>query len=258
MYHTFRKQWRLLGLVWLVLLADVEKLVDELNCSIELVIWLLKLESSFWVTEQKSALIMFKFSKHKLKDEEEASTFRCSICFETMLATSTNKFENNVRCACSFCNDCIAKHIKVSIEQYNRSKIRCPYSPVCGQLLDPLSCRHIIPAPLFDKWCDMLCNLALLGLDTCYCPYRDCSALVIVTECGVGDLVRRSKCPHCKRLFCFQCKQPWHADYECEDSSSDLEFGVVEKRKKWMRCPACKHCVERAKDVKPVFATSVE
>ncbi|XP_059650163.1 uncharacterized protein LOC132295919 [Cornus florida] len=184
---------------------------------------------------------MFNFSKHKLKDEEEA--FCCGICCETMFATSTNKFENDCTCPCSFCNDCIAKHIKVSIEEYNRGKIRCPR---CDQLLDPLSCRHIIPAPLFDKWCDKLCNLAVLELDTCYCPYRDCLALV-VTECGVGDLVRRSKCPHCKRLFCFQCKQPWHADYECEYSSSDMEFGVVEKREKWMRCPACKHCVERAK-----------
>ncbi|XP_059650168.1 E3 ubiquitin-protein ligase RSL1-like [Cornus florida] len=170
-------------------------------------------------------------------DEEKASTFTCKICTEEKLPTSTKKFKNNKICVHSICTDCIAKYIKVNIEEHNPAKIRCP-SLFCGQMLDPLSCTRIIPAQLFDKWCDVLCDWTLQGLDTCYCPYRDCSAL-IVNACGGG--VRRSKCPRCKRLFCFRCKQPWHPGYGCEDHQSD---SIIEKRNNWMRCPTCKHCVE--------------
>ncbi|XP_059650169.1 E3 ubiquitin-protein ligase RSL1-like [Cornus florida] len=151
-----------------------------------------------------------------------------------------------------------AKYIKVNIEERNPAKIKCP-SLFCGQMLDPLSCTQIIPAQLYDKWCDVLCDSTVLRLDTCYCPYRDCSAS-IVNECG-GD-VRRSKCPRCKRLFCFRCKQPWHPGYGCEDhqgaSIVDLEFEVLEKRNEWKRCPTCKHCVELYEGVGLLVATSVE
>ncbi|XP_059650145.1 uncharacterized protein LOC132295899 [Cornus florida] len=199
---------------------------------------------------------------HKSKEKEEASTFTCEICTEVMLPTSTKKFKNNNRCVHSICNsictDCIAEYIIVGIEE-NNPNFGYP-SLFCRQMLDPLSCRHVIPAQLFNQWCDMLCDSALLRLDACYCPYQDCSALIL-NECG-GD-VRRSECPNCDGLFCFRCKQPWHAGYECEDhhqsgSSGDVEFRVLEESNEWMRCPLCKHCVELVEDVESVSATNVE
>ncbi|KAG9139266.1 hypothetical protein Leryth_011271 [Lithospermum erythrorhizon] len=58
-----------------------------------------------------------------------------------------------------------------------------------------------IPCPLI--WCDMLCDSRGLGLERCYCPYIDCSALV-VNECG--GRVKKEKCPIVKGSFSFNAR----------------------------------------------------
>ncbi|CAK9142059.1 unnamed protein product [Ilex paraguariensis] len=179
----------------------------------------------------------------EVEDEEQHdSTFTCEICIEPML--SSKKFKNKNKCTHPFCLDCIIKFIDVKISE-NVAKIKCP-ALNCEQFLDPISCRPIISRQLFDKWCDVLCEDTLLGLDRCYCPDRNCSALV-VNECG--GIVKRSKCPNCKRLFCFQCKLSWHAGFGCQESGDlrdrdDTAFGVLVERKHWKRCPQCHHFVE--------------
>ncbi|KAA8546015.1 hypothetical protein F0562_020534 [Nyssa sinensis] len=184
--------------------------------------------------------------KPQAEDEEaevgKVSTFTCEICIETML--SNKKFKNGNRCVHPFCTNCMIKYTQVKVED-SLADVKCP-ALNCEHLLDPLFFRPIIPAQLFDSWCDVLCDKALLGFDRCYCPNRDCSALV-VNECGGS--VRRSKCPNCKKMFCFQCKLSWHAGYRCEESGemrdrNDIEFGVLVERRKWMRCPQCNHCIE--------------
>ncbi|KAJ0092062.1 hypothetical protein Patl1_26619 [Pistacia atlantica] len=45
---------------------------------------------------------------------------------------------------------------------------------------------------------------------------------MVVNECG-GN-VKKSKCPNCKRLFCFQCKLAWHAEYGCAESRIILKL----------------------------------
>ncbi|XWS22171.1 hypothetical protein CRYUN_Cryun29cG0011800 [Craigia yunnanensis] len=104
-----------------------------------------------------------------------------------------------------------------------------------------------ISASLFSTWCDLLCEDSLLGSERSYCPNSNCLALVL-NECG-GN-VKKSKCPNCKQLFCFQCQTVWHAGYQCEESEqirdrNDFLFGQLIERKKWTRCPGCGQCVER-------------
>ncbi|XVF29495.1 hypothetical protein REPUB_Repub15cG0125800 [Reevesia pubescens] len=65
--------------------------------------------------------------------------------------------------------------------------------------------------------------------------------------------VKKSMCPNCKQLFCFQCQTVWHAGYQCEESEqmrdiNEVLFGQLVKRKKWTRCPDCGQCVERLLD----------
>ncbi|XP_058190743.1 E3 ubiquitin-protein ligase RSL1-like [Rhododendron vialii] len=168
--------------------------------------------------------------------------FTCEICIEPMLSNK-KKFQNNNLCVHPFCNECIAKYVQFKIEDDRVAGIKCPGSN-CDKLLDPLCCRALIPPKAFDRWCDLLCDRALLGLDRCYCPNRDCSAEV-VNECG--GIVKKSKCPNCKEWFCFKCRVTWHAGYLCEELRdwSDVAFADFVARKKWMRCPKCRHCVER-------------
>ncbi|XWS35318.1 hypothetical protein CRYUN_Cryun21dG0115600 [Craigia yunnanensis] len=182
------------------------------------------------------------------KPEEPDSDFTCEICIEPFSAD--NKFKNSSMCKHSFCSDCIAKYIEAKVVEFNIANINCPALD-CKFLLDPLSCRPILSNQLFDKWCELLCHATVLEYyehgRRCYCPYRDCSALVL-NECN--DKVTKSTCPNCKNNFCFQCKSSWHAGYQCSEmrtyrDRNDILLGKLIEEKKWTRCPTCGHAVER-------------
>nr|XP_043621826.1 probable E3 ubiquitin-protein ligase RNF217 [Erigeron canadensis] len=182
------------------------------------------------------------------QNNEELTNFTCEICIEPVTSPNT-KFNNNNKCMHPFCTDCMIKYIQVKLDE-NVSNIKCP-ALNCNNFFDPLSCRPKIGQKLFDQWCDVLCESALLSFDRIYCPNRDCSA-VVVNECGGGTSLKRCVCPNCKKPFCYRCKIPWHAGYRCEESGemrdvNDIAFGVLSERNQWMRCPACRHCVELVK-----------
>ncbi|KAH7835838.1 hypothetical protein Vadar_030378 [Vaccinium darrowii] len=197
-------------------------------------------------TEESYESAKESFESAEVK-EWEISNFICEICVEHM-SSPNKKFTNKGLCAHPFCVDCITKYIQVKVEHDHVAEIKCP-GLNCDQLLDPFTCQTFIPPQLFTKWCDVMCQQAVSGLERkCYCPNRECSE-VVVNECG-GN-VKKSKCPNCKRLFCFSCGVKWHAGFSCEESGkmrrdrNDVAFGVLAEKKKWMRCPGCKHFVER-------------
>ncbi|XP_065869277.1 E3 ubiquitin-protein ligase RSL1-like isoform X1 [Euphorbia lathyris] len=181
--------------------------------------------------------------ENELQEEEQVSDFTCEICIEPTLAN--RKFKNSSLCTHPFCLDCIYKYIEVKVEG-KTGTIGCP-GLSCKLPLDPLSCRSIIPKPLFDKWCDHLCDSMVSGLEGCYCPYRDCSSLVL-NECK--EKLKKINCPNCKKHFCFRCKIPWHAGYKCNESGqlrdrNDILIGELIEQKEWTRCYNCGHSVER-------------
>ncbi|KAL8540190.1 hypothetical protein ACS0TY_001680 [Phlomoides rotata] len=178
------------------------------------------------------------------QSEDQNPEFTCEICIEPA-PTSDRKFRNTNKCSHPFCTDCVLKYIRVQLEDNNVGDIKCP-ALNCDHTLDPVACAALVGPPLFVRWCDVLCESAILGLDKCYCPYRNCNEL-IVNECG--GTVKKSKCPKCKRLFCFECKRVWHAGFGCEEigetmDRNDTAFGRLVEQKKWMRCPRCRHFVE--------------
>ncbi|XP_076941477.1 E3 ubiquitin-protein ligase RSL1-like [Bidens hawaiensis] len=164
------------------------------------------------------------------QDSSSSSTFTCEICIEPVTLPNT-KFNNNNLCSHSFCTDCMIKYIHVKLQE-NVSYIKCPALD-CHHYLDPLSCRPKVTHQLFDKWCNVLCNSAVLELERVYCPNRECSALVI-NECGGGSKLKRCVCPNCKKPFCFQCKVSWHAGYRCNEigeirDQNNVAFGIYLK-----------------------------
>ena len=165
---------------------------------------------------------------------------RCEICIE--FKSSNEMFVNKDRCAHSICTDCIVKHIIARVED-NVAEIRCPYWLICKQILDLHTCRQIIPKSLFVKWCDVLCNLAIQPNKKSYCPNKKCLELVI-NECG--GIVKRSECPKCKQLYCFQCNLQWPECNNCERiEENDQIFKELAVSKKWVKCPTCDYHVER-------------
>ncbi|KAJ4824029.1 hypothetical protein Tsubulata_051468, partial [Turnera subulata] len=183
------------------------------------------------------------------QNQQEDSFFTCQICIEP--TPSSKKIENGGSlCTHPYCLDCISKYIEVQVQSMTPN-ILCP-GLGCEHALDPLSCRPLVPEQVFVKWCDLLCESAVLGQlsqnqYSSYCPYQDCSALVL-DECG--NTTKKINCPNCKKKFCFLCKIPWHAGYRCTESGqlrdqNDILVGKLIERNKWTRCYNCGHSVER-------------
>ncbi|EEF32081.1 zinc finger protein, putative [Ricinus communis] len=170
--------------------------------------------------------------------------FTCEICIEPTL--SNRKFKNGNGCTHPFCNDCIAKYVEVKVID-NVANIKCP-SLGCDRPLEPTSCMALIPKAIFDKWSDLLCEVRVLEWERCYCPYENCSALIL-NECRYHK-VKKVTCPNCKKNFCFNCKIPWHGGYWCRESrqlrdGNDVLAGELIENQRWTRCYNCGHSVER-------------
>ncbi|KAL4632313.1 hypothetical protein ACB092_04G041000, partial [Castanea dentata] len=164
----------------------------------------------------------------------------CEICTE--LKSSKEMFRNKNRCVHSICTDCIVKHINAKVED-KVAKIKCPNWFNCRQVLDLHTCQKIIPKSLFVKWCDLLCSLAIPSGKRSYCPNKKCLELVI-NECG--GTVKRSECPKCKQLYCFQCNVPWPECNNCQRfEKDDKMFKKLAVSKRWIKCPTCNYYVER-------------
>ncbi|KAF9616146.1 hypothetical protein IFM89_028612 [Coptis chinensis] len=202
-------------------------------------------------TIQRSNQTNENLEENKQEDEDDL-TFTCEICIEPV---SINKrFKSNKKCFHhSYCVDCMEKYIEAKIEDYDMSKIKCP-GLECDEFLDPHSCHSFLSIGVFERWCDVLCESTLLQCETAYCPYTDCSALIL-NECG--GKVRKTKCPNCKKLLCFECKVPWHAGYSCNETgemrdANDVLLGQLMEEQKWKRCPVCNHGVELSSGCKVV------
>ncbi|XP_058079253.1 E3 ubiquitin-protein ligase RSL1-like [Magnolia sinica] len=176
----------------------------------------------------------------------ESSGSFCNIC--TDLKDPHEMFVNK-NCSHVFCNNCISKHIAVKIQE-SIAMVLCPGFE-CKGVLEPDLCRPIIPTQVFDRWEAALSESMVLGSQRFYCPFKDCSVLLI--DDG-GDVVTQSECPNCRRLFCAQCKVTWHSGVSCEEykglnedekGRDDLMVMEVAKSKQWKRCSRCKFYVEK-------------
>ncbi|KAE8700362.1 hypothetical protein F3Y22_tig00110557pilonHSYRG00273 [Hibiscus syriacus] len=173
-------------------------------------------------------------------------SFVCEICVEPK---QPNELFNIKGCSHAYCIDCVIKYVASKL-QAQITAINCPVEN-CEGSLEPEYCRNILPKEVFDSWGDALCEAMVLGSQPFYCPFKDCSTLLI--DDG-GEAVKESECPNCRRLFCAQCKVPWHAEIECgefqrlhkdEREKEDIMLMKLAKEKKWGRCPTCRFVVER-------------
>ncbi|KAJ6934409.1 hypothetical protein NC651_009438 [Populus alba x Populus x berolinensis] len=177
----------------------------------------------------------------------ESSLSFCEICVERKENDQMFKTES---CVHSFCNDCISRHVAAKV-QYGARVVTCP-GLNCRAVLDLDTCRPILTRVVIDLWEDALCEEVIDASQRFYCPFKDCSALLI--DDNEDEAIRESECPVCHRLFCAQCSVPWHSGIECEEfqrlnederGREDLMLRELAKDKKWSRCPQCKFYVER-------------
>ncbi|XP_006356128.1 probable E3 ubiquitin-protein ligase RNF217 isoform X1 [Solanum tuberosum] len=176
--------------------------------------------------------------------------FTCDICVDEKCVNEVFKI---MGCSHSYCKECMAKYIGMKLQE-NICRISCPVSGCNGQL-EPYNCRSILPKEVFDRWGDVLCEALIMGSERFYCPFKDCSALLLIDENGKNSVVIQSECPECRRLFCAKCKVAWHSGIVCEEfqklnkderEKEDLQLMQLAKGQAWQRCPRCRIYVARA------------
>ncbi|XP_044499388.1 uncharacterized protein LOC123220866 [Mangifera indica] len=113
-------------------------------------------------------------SRQEEQEEEVNATieglFICEICVEPSSENKKFKKNNSHCCVRHFLN---IKYVELQTASSN--------------MLQP---REIVPQSVFAKWCDVLCDNYVLGLERSYCPNRNCRELV-VNECG-GQAKKKS------------------------------------------------------------------
>ncbi|KAL5077246.1 hypothetical protein RYX36_016230 [Vicia faba] len=179
---------------------------------------------------------------------QSSKRFNCGICFDSL--TVSNAF-TNTSCNHPFCTNCISKYVNVQINK-SAVKVSCP-NPECSVELKPQHLQSILPKQVIVEWESAICESSISLRKRFYCPYKNCSLLLV--NDGV-EVVTSCECPSCHRLFCAQCKVPWHADMSCRrfqksktgrdnEKQLDEKFYELAKRKKWQKCPKCSIHVQR-------------
>lgn len=197
------------------------------------------------------------------EDEGETSHSFCRICLERK---ERGEMFTGESCGHSFCRECISRHVTAKVEQ-RIPTITCP-AVDCKSVLEPNTCRALIPKSVIDLWEDLLCEQVIKVAERFYCPFKDCSALLVMKEVveESGETIRESECPFCHRLFCAACKVPWHSGIECEEfqrlndderENEDLLLRKLAEENKWRRCPNCNFYVERTDGCPHITCRSV-
>lgn len=173
-------------------------------------------------------------------------TVFCKICMEP---TSIYDSFSSQGCSHVFCNECISQHIAAKVGE-NCKVVKCPEEG-CKAVLDFDICKQFLRHDVFERWGRILCESSIDNQLIVYCPFKDCSALMLGFEKeGVVDAV----CPHCDRVFCVRCKSPWHEGINCseyqklgenERAKEDIMLRNLAKNKQWGRCSRCGYYVEK-------------
>ncbi|KAI6679802.1 hypothetical protein NL676_033683 [Syzygium grande] len=144
----------------------------------------------------------------QLPNSKPDPSFVCEICIEPRMSSDMFRIRG---CSHAYCNECVTKYVTSKLGD-NVTRVGCPILG-CGGVLELEHCSSILPPEVFDRWGKALCEALILEGERFYCPFRDCSALLMNDG---GAAVRESECPNCRRLFCAQCRVPWHAGIECQ------------------------------------------
>ncbi|KAK2406644.1 E3 ubiquitin-protein ligase RNF144A [Trifolium repens] len=188
--------------------------------------------------------------KEEIEKESDSQLKQFSYCAICMDDKPIEEMFENRNCSHSFCKDCVGSYLAAKIKEHI-AMVKCP-DPKCNDILEPIDCIEIIPKNVFERWETALVENLVLASQKFFCPYNDCSAMLVN---DLKEVVTVSECPHCHRLFCAQCKVSWHAGVDCREFRSlkygdqgwelDLRAIQLANKKKWKRCSKCSFYVGR-------------
>jgi E3 ubiquitin-protein ligase RNF144 len=175
----------------------------------------------------------------------------CSICMEPMAPNQAHR--GGAACAHAFCRACLSGHVRAKVE--TGAVVRC-LDPLCAGALDPERCRAALPPEVFERWCAALCESLFPAARRTYCPFPDCSEMMVSDgDGGAEGCVTQSECQVCRRLFCARCRvAPWHAGVACDEyqrlavgdrGREDMMLLEMAEAMRWKRCPRCEFIVDK-------------
>ncbi|CAH9075798.1 unnamed protein product [Cuscuta epithymum] len=176
----------------------------------------------------------------------ESSQMFCGICTERKDLDEMFRLDG---CGHMFCTVCISRHVETRVQD-SIPVVTCP-GLNCSASLEFDSCKAFVPLDVLTRWDYVLCQSVIPASEKFYCPYKNCSAMLVNDS---GGMIRESECPFCNRLFCAQCNVPWHSGIGCEEFQTlgvdergreDIMVRDMAKQKSWRRCPSCQFYVDK-------------
>ncbi|XP_027337463.1 probable E3 ubiquitin-protein ligase RNF217 [Abrus precatorius] len=130
------------------------------------------------------------------------------LCFDFKPESDTFRIRRSI-CNHPFCTGCITNYVSAQIQNSILNQ-NCPNPNSHAEVeLKPLCGIEVI-----DGWESARCESSTAEWEKTYCPFKNCSVLLV----NDGEkVVTRAECPSCQKLFCAQCRVPWHADMTCKE-----------------------------------------
>ncbi|XP_071709326.1 E3 ubiquitin-protein ligase RSL1-like [Rutidosis leptorrhynchoides] len=176
---------------------------------------------------------------------------QCTICFESVYTDQMFSVSN---CMHRYCFSCMRKHVEAKLLQGQLPK--CP-DVKCKSKLEIESCKKFLNPELYDIMSSRVKEESIPATDKVYCPFSKCSALMSKTELQLHAATSSRdtgmrQCVKCRRLFCINCKVPWHDNVDCgsylkyfaNQSSNEAKLKSLATKNRWRQCIKCKNMVE--------------
>ncbi|OEL28753.1 hypothetical protein BAE44_0010228 [Dichanthelium oligosanthes] len=164
----------------------------------------------------------------------------CSICM-----APSEAHRGCAACAHAFCRACLSGHVRAKL------------------------CRAALPPGVSERWCAALCESLFLGARRTYCPFPDCSEMMVADDGAEGCAVRERdpvRVPGVQAALLRAVARrrdlrrvPRLA--KGDRGREDMRLYEMAKGNKWKRCPKCQFFVMAVHTldagVASSFATSV-
>ncbi|XP_062314332.1 E3 ubiquitin-protein ligase ARIH2 isoform X2 [Osmerus eperlanus] len=173
-----------------------------------------------------------------------SQSLQCGVCLQlvrrdTLLA---------LPCQHSFCKECWEQHCTVLVKDGVGVGISCMAQDCCLQMPED-SVLPLLPGEeLKDKYRRYLFrDYVESHFQLQLCPGADCPIVIQVQE----PRARRVQCSRCSEVFCFKCRQMYHAPTDCgtirkwltkcADDSETANYISAHTKD----CPKCNICIEK-------------
>ncbi|KAL0464017.1 UNVERIFIED_CONTAM: hypothetical protein Slati_0289300 [Sesamum latifolium] len=126
----------------------------------------------------------------------EPSQTLCEICADRKDGDQMFSVPN---CSHRFCTECITKHISITIKKRAivARPLTCP-DVDCKGVIEIEACRGMVADDVLASWDDAICESMIAPSQRFYCPYKNCSGLLVNDDSGG---IREAECPLCRRLM---------------------------------------------------------